>query len=372
MTPANRRLDEAVRLMRARGLDGLVVYSDGTCNILRASYLRYLSDVAPMGPHNAAVVSSGGRAALLVQPAWDVQRARRQSWIEDVRGADDFAGALSEALRRLDISGRVGLAGGAQMPHPEYAALARTAALEPADDVVETIAREKSPEELALVRRCAAAADAGFEAFRRAARVGVREYEIVAEVEYATRLAGADDNFILLATGPHNTAMRAPTDRRVAAGDVVIGEITPVCAGQFIQLCRTVSVGEPSAALVSGYDLLMRAYEAAVRQVRTGVPASIIASTIDGILSVAGFAEFCRPPYMRTRGHGFGVGSVAPGALIDSDTDQPLIDQQVIVVHPNQHLPATGYLACGETVIVTPGGAERLAKTETRLYVNEP
>jgi Xaa-Pro dipeptidase len=132
-----------------------------------------------------------------------------------------------------------------------------------------------------------------------------------------------------------------------------------------------VSVGEPSAALVDGYDLLMRSYDAAIRRVRADVPASIIASTIDGILAAAGFAEYCRPPYMRTRGHGFGVGSVAPGALIDADTDQPLRDQQVVVVHPNQYLPATGYLACGETILVTPNGAERLAKTETKLYVNE-
>jgi Xaa-Pro aminopeptidase len=368
---ANRRLDEAVRLMRARGLDGLVVYSDGTCNILRASYLRYFADFAPIGPHNAAVVSTSGGVCLLMQPAWDVQRARRHSWIDDVRGADDFAGAMAGAVRRLGISGRVGLAGGRQMPEPEHAALARMAALESADDLVETIAREKSAGELARVRRCAAAADAGFDAFRRAARIGVREYEIVAEVEFAMRLAGADDNFILLASGPHNTAMRAPTDRRVAGGDIVIGEITPVCDGQFIQLCRTVSVGEPSPALVDGYDLLMRAYEAAVREVRAGVPASTIASTIDAVLAGAGFAQYCRPPYMRTRGHGFGVGSVAPGALIDADTHQPLIDQQVVVVHPNQYLPATGYLACGETVLVTPHGAERLANTETRLYVNE-
>ena len=75
------------------------------------------------------------------------------------------------------------------------------------------------------------------------------------------RVAGADDNFILLSSGPHNKAMRAPTDRRVEHGDIVIGEITPVCAGQFVQLCRTVSVGEPAAALVDGYDLLQRAYD---------------------------------------------------------------------------------------------------------------
>lgn len=370
MTPPNRKLSEAVRLMGRRGLAGLVVYSDGTCNILRASYLRYFADVAPIGPDSAAIVAADGRATLLVQPGWDVARIRRRTWIDDVRAAGTFADALAGALRRLGIRGTVGLAGGREMPHPVHGALAAAGAVQPADDIIETIAREKSADELALVRQAAAAADAGFEAFRRASRVGVREYEIVAEVEHAMRAAGADDNFILLSTGPHNTAMRAPTDRPVVPGDIVIGEITPVCDGQFIQLCRTVCVGPPAGVLVEKYDLLLRAYTQALDAVRANVPASRIASAIDDVLGEAGYAEYCRPPYMRTRGHGFGIGSVAPGALIDADTRQPLIDQQVVVVHPNQYLPETGYLACGETVLVTPAGAERLARTETKLYVN--
>jgi Xaa-Pro aminopeptidase len=369
MTQPNRRVEQAVRLMAERGLGGLVVYSDGTCNILRPSYFRYFAGVAPMGASNAAVLSSDGRGTLLVQPAWDQPRIRRHTWVDDVRGADDFADALNQTLRRLDVRGRVGLAGGREMPHPLYSALSAAVLVERADEIVETIAREKSAEELALVRKAAAAADAGFEAFLGASRPGIREFEIVAEVEYAMRRAGADDNFILLSTGPHNRAMRAPTDRQVVEGDIVIGEITPVCEGQFVQLCRTVSVGMPAPILVDRYALLVRAYEQAVKRVRANAPASIIASTIDGILTDAGYGEYCRPPYMRTRGHGFGVGSVAPGALIDADTDQPLINQQVVVVHPNQYLPETGYLACGETVLVTPDGAERLARTETRLYV---
>lgn len=371
MTKGTRRLDEAIRLMRARGLDGLVVYSDGTCNILRASCLRYFAGYAPLGPHNAAIVSPRGRVTLLVQPGWDVGRAAAHTWIEDVRGADAFSEALAAALRRLEIAGRVGLAGGREMSAPVHAELAGLVGLEPADDIIETIARVKSPEEHELVHRAAAAADAGFEAFRAAARIGVCEYEIVADVEYAMRAAGADDNFILLSTGPHNRAMRAPTDRRVERGDVVIGEITPVCAGQFVQLCRTVSVGEPNAALARGYDLLLRAYDAARRQARVGVAASVIATAIDEVLGDAGYAEYCRPPYMRTRGHGFGIGSVAPGALIDADTASPLAADQVVVVHPNQYLPETGYLACGETFMVTPTGLDRLARTDTRLWVNE-
>ena len=85
------------------------------------------------------------------------------------------------------------------------------------------------------------------------ARVGIREYELVAELEYAMRSAGADDIFILMSSGKHNNEMHEPTDRRLREGDIVIGEITPVCEGQFIQLCRTVVLGKPSPVLVEKY-----------------------------------------------------------------------------------------------------------------------
>ena len=60
-----------------------------------------------------------------------------------------------------------------------------------------------------------------------------------------------------------------------------------MCEGQFIQLCRTVSVGPPAAALVEKYDLLLDAYSRALDVVRANAPASIIASTIDGVLADA-------------------------------------------------------------------------------------
>jgi Xaa-Pro aminopeptidase len=368
---SRRTLDDAVRLMRARQLAALIVYSDGSTNILRASCLRYVAGYAPLGPNAAAIVTANGAAKLVVEPRWDVPRAARHSWIEDVIGTDAFADSMRDAIAQLGVTGRVGLAGGREMPYPIHDALVRTISLEAADDLVESMAREKSAAEIERVRRAAAAADAGFEAFHAAARVGVREYEIVAEVEYAMRLAGADDNFILLSTGPHNRAMRAPTDRRVEPGDIVIGEISPVVEGQFVQLCRTVSVGQASAALVTAYELLLRAYTSSVARVRAGAPASIIATTIDDVLTASGYGEYCRPPYMRTRGHGFGIGSVAPGALIDAETPDTLMPDQVVVVHPNQYLPETGYLACGETHLVTRDGCDRLARTETKLWINE-
>jgi Xaa-Pro aminopeptidase len=41
----------------------------------------------------------------------------------------------------------------------------------------------------------------------------------------------------------------------------------------------------------------------------------------------------------------------------------------VFVVHPNQYLPETGYLMCGEPVRVTTTGAETLSKKTAALAI---
>ena len=117
--------------------------------------------------------------------------------------------------------------------------------------------------------------------------------------------------------------------------------------------------------------MLLRAFGESLAAVKPGVAASAMSKAMNRVISEAGYAKYCYSPYMRARGHGFGVGSLAPGGAVDDDTKVAFEKQQVVVVHPNQYLPETGYLACGESVLVTDAGVERLAHTDTKLYVKE-
>jgi Xaa-Pro aminopeptidase len=368
MSDPNAKLRKVVSLIDQKGLDGLILYSRGTCFVLKPFYFYYFSEFKPMGPNNAVVISKKGDVVLIIEPPWDVERASCKSWIKDIRGTSDFPKDLKEILKKLGIKGTVGLAGAGEMTHPLYEGIRREAAIEIADSIMEEIAREKTEEELEGIRKTARIAEVGFKAFLEYARVGIKEYELLAELEFAMRSAGADDIFNLMGSGKHNYAMHAPTDRRLEPGDVVIGEITPACDGQFIQLCRTVFLGKPDAVITEKYDILVRALAQSLRQVKAGNPAALISRAMNSVIGEAGYAKYCYPPYMRARGHGFGVGSIAPGAVIDDETPVNLGRHQVVIVHPNQYFPETGYLACGETILVTDTGLERLSTTETRLY----
>jgi Xaa-Pro dipeptidase len=371
MNGTNLKRDKALGLLQQKGLDGLIIYSGGTCSLLRPSYLYYFAQFKPMGPRNAVIISKTGDIRLLVEPRWDAIRAKGKSWIEDVQGSSDFINDLTDMMDQFGMNGSVGVVGSKEMTSDVYEGIEKQAVIVQADDIVEEIASEKSERDLEIVWKTGSIADTGFRAFLEHARIGTREYELAAEMECAMRSAGADDIFILLSSGKHNFEMHEPRDRRLEKGDVLIGEITPVLEGQFLQLCRTVVVGEPTPLVKEKYAVLVNALEETLKQVKAGVPAFVISKTMNRVITDAGYGEYCYPPHMRARGHGFGAGSIAPGGVIDDDTKALLEKNQVVVIHPNQYLPETGYLACGETYLITEDGYDKLSKTETKLYVNE-
>ncbi len=364
------KLDRLLDLMASRQLTGLIVYSNGSCDVLSPSYLHYLSGVRPLGPNSAALISKAG-AALLVEPPWDSGRVLAKSSIKDVRGTGNFVQDLIAIMRALRLAGPVGIVGQRQMTEAIYSELEKAADLKPAEALFDELSVEKDDKEIDLARKAGVIVDAGFSAFLEHSRVGIRECELLAHVEYAMRRAGADEIFNLMSAGNHNLAMHAPTDRRLMPGDTVIGEISAACEGQFVQVCRTVFLGKPGPVIIDKYDMLRKSLGESLRQVRAGAPASAISVAMNRVISDAGYRKYCYPPFMRARGHGFGPASTLPGTAIDEETKTMLTRNQVVVIHPNQYLPETGYIACGETFLVTDDGFKRLSESESKLYVRE-
>jgi Xaa-Pro aminopeptidase len=154
--------------------------------------------------------------------------------------------------------------------------------------------------------------------------------------------------------------------RKLEVGDIILAEMTPTYKGQLAQICRTIVVGPPSPVLAEKYALVVRAMETGIKTIKPGIPMGDVAKAIDKVLSAEGYGEFCVPPHIRRRGHGLGHGSNAPGDVAPSN-ETILQEDMVFVVHPNQYLPETGYLLCGEPVVLTANGAEPLTRDYAAL-----
>ena len=249
---------------------------------------------------------------------------------------------------------RVAAAGLASMPWAIEARVQQLLRGQPraAEKIVFGNARRKTAEQIARARQAAEIAEQGYQRLLEIARPGMREDELAVELQLYMKSFGAEDNFLMLCAAPHNRAVQPSSGRRLEPGDIILAEITPSYRGQMAQICRTAVLGKASDALRQGYALVVDSMRQGIAAAQPGATMADVCRAIDAGLAAKGYGEFCRPPHIRRRGHGLGFGSNLPG---DVSVDNPtaLEPDMFFVIHPNQYLPETGYLLCGEPVLIT-------------------
>ncbi len=367
---ANRRLSAAAKHLADHGLDGLIAASNGLNNFLESNAVFVLSGLRPIG-ESAVVLDRDGRSTLIVTPAWDGERAAASSATDETIATDDLAATLAR------VAGRRGLAmertisvGLSLLGHGVVGriAAALTALPMPADELARDLASVRTAEELKACEHAARIAERGYERLLEYARPGLHEFELAAELYCFMKKLGAEDNFLLLSASQHNHAVRAAGERVLDVGDIILAEITPCYRGQFAQICRTTMIGEPPPALRAKYAILQDAMREGLAAGCAGVRVAELTRAIDGVIRKSGYGDYCRPPFMRVRGHGLGITSDRPGDIVERN-ERVLESGMVFVMHPNQYLPESGYLMCGEPVVVMSDGARPLTARPAQLDV---
>jgi Xaa-Pro dipeptidase len=364
------RLGQAAGYLQDQALDGLIAASNGLNNFLDSNAVYVLSGVRPIG-ESAVVLDRDGASTLIVTPAWDEERAAALSSTDRTIGTDDLAAALGGVVttHRLDLSRTISV-GLSLLGTALFDRIAAALGILPkaADELARDLARLRTPEELQMAERAVWIAERGYERLLEYARPGVREFELAAELYCFMKKLGAEDNFLLLSASQHNHAVRAAGERVLDVGDIILSEITPCYRGQFVQICRTTVIGEPRPVIREKFAILQDAMREGLAAGRAGATVADVTRAINGVIQKAGYGDYCRPPYMRVRGHGLGITSDRPGDIVDSNT-RVLESGMVFVMHPNQYIPESGYLMCGEPVVVSESGARALSTRQAELDV---
>jgi Xaa-Pro dipeptidase len=356
------RKKEFLDLMAQRGWDLLLFYGD----TWRKDHFRCLVSVCFCGPQAVAVLTREGEVSAVVTHPWDVEP------VESATGGPViYVPRLVEGLNNcITKSANVAINGLEQMEarfvRAVNATSGKTAVSATAD--VEEIRRVKTREELEWIRKASLLADQGYEHFVRVARAGMTEYELVAEVEGYVKAHGAEDNFMLVASGGTEvTAMKPPTARKLQVGDSVITELTPQINGYYAQICRTLVIGPPSEKQLESYAIFAAAQKAGQDLLRPGVDISDVARVQNDVFRKHGYGDYTGPQYTRVRGHNLGLyPDELPHVL--ENVHYTCKKDMVIICHPNTYLPLSGYMVFGDTLLVTDTGCVSLSQTERRLF----
>jgi Xaa-Pro dipeptidase len=358
------RKKQFLDLMAQRGWDLLLFYGD----TWRKDHFRCLVSVCFCGPQAVAVLTKEGEVRAIVTHPWDVEPVRVATG-----GSVTYAPRLVEGLEITlrDADSSVIAVNGLEQMEARFlravqVASGKTAATATAD--VEEIRRVKTPEELEWIKKAAQLADRGYEQFVRVAQAGMTEFELVAEVEGYVKAQGAEDNFMLVASGGTEvTAMKPPTARKLQVGDAVITELTPQINGYYAQICRTLVIGPPSAKQLESYAIFAEAQKAAQDLLRPGVDISDVARVQNDVFRKNGYGEYTGAQYTRVRGHNLGLyPDELPHVL--ENVHYTCKKDMVIICHPNTYLPLSGYMVFGDTLLVTDTGCVSLSQTERRLF----
>ena len=215
----------------------------------------------------------------------------------------------------------------------------------------------KGEDELAIMRRAAAASLAGHEAGMRATRPGLGEWELEAIIEYHYRLAGAQDVAYpsIVAGGANATILHYNTNRDVLRdGDLVLVDSGAEVDVYASDVTRTWPVnGKFSPEQRAIYEIVLRAQKAGIERVRAGesynayheaavrvlteglVDVGLLSGSIDALIEENKFFEF----YPHRTGHWIGLDVHDAGRYKnDDDAYRTLEPGMVLTVEPGLYV----------------------------------
>ena len=341
------RRQQLLNLMAERRWDSIGLYG----NAWRKDPFRSLVNINFSGDHALARLSRSGQIAVAFSDPWDAETASAALQPDFVKA---FAGGAS-AIAGLEFMEERFVAACGQLP------ISATAD-------VEELRRIKTTEEIGYIKQACDLADRGYQRFVDVAEPGMREFELVAEVEAFLKENGAEDNFMLIASGGTEVVgMKPPTDRKLKNGDSITTELTPQVNGYYAQICRTLVLGEPSPGQLKAFEIFSEAQCAAQDLIKPGVTAADAARAQNDVFRKYGYGDYTGAKYTRVRGHCLGLYPDETPHILE-DVDYVLKKDMVVIAHPNTYLPLSGYMVFGDTLLITEAGNTRLNKTGKKLF----
>ncbi len=294
--------------------------------------------------------------------------ADQYSWIRDIRRAEDLAKECKEVVFKAGLShDHIGIAGD-EMPQFLYRSLVEAfpeAKFRFVSERIEQIRSVKSEMEIAFLRKSAKLGDDAWETIKKTAKPGMRLYEVTAATEYTVKSQKAEKFAIFLSNGELATRGLGipPSDALIQKSDTLIAEISPKFEGYFTQICRVAVFGKPNQTQKDVFNAVFRAKEAAIAKAGPGVTVSELAHAGYHEIEEAGFAEHCP---MRI-GHGLGLDMTEIPYAIQKEDPLKLQPGMTMVIHPALHIRNVAGAMCGDHILITDDGVERLSVSKDEL-----
>lgn len=218
--------------------------------------------------------------------------------------------------------------------------------------------RRKDPDEVALLKTCMKACDAGHAWGRANIKPGMTELEVYAGVSNAVF---AELGHWAVVYGDFTVSPGAkkrggpPTPHTLEAGELFILDYSVIVQGYRSDFTNTICVGgKPTAEQQKLMDLSLKAIAAGAKELKAGVTCQRV---YDAMRNAFGdMAEH----FTTHGGHGLGISHPEPPYIVRHSTET-LVAGDVVTLEPGLYVDGVGGLRIEHNYLITEQGSEQLS-----------
>ncbi len=231
-------------------------------------------------------------------------------------------------------------------------------------DLVEQVRQSKDAGEVGAIREALGLAERVLCNVVSDLEPGCSEREVAAEIEYACRKGGADGMAFetIVASGPRTALPHAgASDRELLRGEPVMIDMGCRVNGYCSDITRMVWLGDTvDAEAEELHRLVSAAQEAAIAEVRAGIPAADVDCAARRVIIEAGYGE----AFVHGTGHGVGL-EIHEAPAVSGRSEDLLVAGAVMTIEPAVYLPGKVGVRLEDMVCVREGGCDRLTTLGT-------
>jgi Xaa-Pro aminopeptidase len=229
--------------------------------------------------------------------------------------------------------------------------------------IINTLAamrRQKDADEVELLSRCMRAAEAGHAWARASVKPDMTELQVYCGISTACTEAAGQAVVVYgdfaVSPGPERRG-GPPTQRRLAAGDMLILDFSVVIAGYRSDFTNTLVVGkEPNPDQRRLYTLCMEALAAGEKALQPGQACLTVYQAVRGVFENAGMVEH----FPHHAGHGLGLTHPEAPFFV-RHANETLLAGDVVTLEPGFYVDGVGGIRIEHNYLITKRGYERLS-----------